>query len=239
MKEKFLGIYFIILSLTIYILYFLGFLNNFLANKVIIFSLLSGVLLLIIGILLVCNKFSNIKIEKNTMLLVIPIIMIIIAGDGKLGLEFSKKRGSNLSTLNSINNYNYNYEEEDANNESDKVYEINDKNYVRTINYLNSNMDKVIGSRIKISGFTIKDASYITDGYFVIGKYIITCCVADAGIIGILVKQDDLKTVNDSSWYEIEGTITSIEDKFGQRAIAITSDKITSVDNEEMYVYGS
>ena len=116
-----------------------------------------------------------------------------------------------------------------------REYIVNDNNYVQMLNYFSQNPEGVEGSTVRIRGFSVKDTQYITDGYFALGKYIISCCVADAGVFGILVENMD--TVNDNSWYEIEGTLKVIEDKYKQKTIAIVPTNINSISSENMYIY--
>lgn len=238
MKEKLLGIYFIIMGLMIYILYFVGYLNNFLASKMIVFSLITGVIFLISGILILCNKIRNITLKKDSLLLIVPVIMIFVAGNGELSLELAKKRANNLALTGVSSTQSFTDTESDVvlNNNEEVLYELNDSNYVITLNKLYENIDNIEGSKIIIRGFTIKDTSVITAGYFIIGKYIVSCCVADAGVVGILVKEE-LISVNDNEWYEIEGVINVIEDNTGSKTIAITPTTIESIESENMYVY--
>ena len=242
MKDKILGIYFVVLSFVIYTLYFVGYLNNFLAAKMIMFSLISATILLVLGLLILFNKIKNLKLSKNTCILIIPLIMIVIANDGKLSLELAKKRGSNLSVsiADKTNNNSTSYKpEENKENKENKVennHEINDDNYIEALNYLYLNMDEVKGDTVKISGFAIKDAPFVTEGHFVIGKYVISCCAADAGVVGILVKDSRVK-VNDKGWYEIEGVIDVVKDKYQKETVIIRPKKATPIVPGNMYVY--
>ena len=99
MKQKLVGIYFILFSIIIYVMYFTKYLQSFLARKVLGFTLIAALLLLVLGILILIGKIKNLNIKKNSYILIIPIIMLIIAGDGTVSLNLAKKRGSNLSAV--------------------------------------------------------------------------------------------------------------------------------------------
>lgn len=70
------------------------------------------------------------------------------------------------------------------------------------------------GKKVKVNGFYYENQ----DGQPAIGKYIISCCVADARIMGIWLTKP--LNYNEDTWLELEGTLKEIELN-GQRDIAI------------------
>ena len=84
----------------------------------------------------------------------------------------------------------------------------------------------------------IKNESYIPKGYFILGKYSISCCAADANFTGFYVKNNKLN-VKSYNWYKIEGILEKAIDTNGNNTLAINVVNIKKIDgkNEEQYVY--
>ena len=91
---------------------------------------------------------------------------------------------------------------------------------------------------IKVKGLALKKTAYLPNGYFAIGKYVISCCAADAEFSGFIVKYDNNK-IEDDKWYEIEGTLKKGKDSEGYDIMYIKVINIKEIDSkdEEQYVY--
>ncbi|UII54877.1 TIGR03943 family protein [Cytobacillus spongiae] len=63
-----------------------------------------------------------------------------------------------------------------------------------------------IGKKIKVSGFVYKEEGFDAN-QLVIARFLITHCVADAGIIGFLTDFADASQLDKDTWIELEGTI--------------------------------
>ena len=84
----------------------------------------------------------------------------------------------------------------------------------------------------------MKKASYLSKGYFAIGKYAISCCAADAGFTGFIAKYDNSKITKDK-WYEVEGILEKGKDADGYNIMYINVINIKEISSteEEQYVY--
>ncbi|PLR78506.1 TIGR03943 family protein [Bacillus sp. V3-13] len=60
--------------------------------------------------------------------------------------------------------------------------------------------------RIKLSGFVYKEEGF-SSNQLVISRFIITHCIADAGIIGFLTEFEHASEYEQDTWVEIEGTL--------------------------------
>ena len=78
--------------------------------------------------------------------------------------------------------------------DSDVIPEMNDV-YADVSGYLSSSpkAGKFIGKTIRVRGFTINDNSYLPEGLYGLGKYGVSCCVADAGFMGFIINPDGHK----------------------------------------------
>ena len=86
-------------------------------------------------------------------------------------------------------------------------------------------------------GFALKNISYLSDEYFALGKYLISCCAADATFTSFAVKYDTNK-ITTNKWYEIEGVLEKGKDKDGYDIMYINVINIKELaQKEDQYVY--
>ena len=95
--------------------------------------------------------------------------------------------------------------------------------------------NSLIGQPVDVDGFIFVNAQ-LPDGYFMVGRFIITCCVADATAIGIAVlPEGDLDVP--SGWVNVQGTMT-LTDFNGAEALLIEADQIIPIDvPDQPYLY--
>lgn len=120
-----------------------------------------------------------------------------------------------------------------------KKKETQDKLTIVSTNFPSYDSDKYVGKKIKVRGFTVKKGlPYLPSGYFAIGKYIISCCAADARFGGFYAKYD-LSKVKENTWYEIEGILEKTQDTEGYNILAIKVININEIDGNpaEQYAY--
>ncbi|MFD2132483.1 TIGR03943 family putative permease subunit [Pseudogracilibacillus auburnensis] len=84
---------------------------------------------------------------------------------------------------------------------------------------INQEMDKFVGKEITVTGFVYKEADFASD-QLVLGRFLITHCVADASIIGFLTEMEDAASIAEDTWIEVKGTIF-LEEYNGSRLPAI------------------
>jgi len=253
--KRFLGIICLLYAFIFTYVVIFDKLKNFLAPSMQIYLKLSIIPLLVIGIVMLTNK-SHYKFKFSDLVLIVPLIFLILAGDGRLTSSFASNRSSNFNGENRItkeekrSEENNNKEEkrseennnkEENNNDLSKIdFDVNDKNYVFLADSISSatNVEKIVGKTIKVRGLVLKVNNYMGKGYFAIGKYQITCCAADAGVTGFVVKYNTSKIETDK-WYEIEGVFVEGKDNTGVTAVYIEIKNIKEIDSqkEELYVY--
>lgn len=93
--------------------------------------------------------------------------------------------------------------------------------WVRLLNY-NPEPDTYRGQKAKVQGFTIHPPT-LSDRYIWIGRFVITCCAADAYPVGLPVKLPEGQTratYPPDKWLEIEGQMIT-EELEGKRKLTI------------------
>lgn len=240
MKKTNYSIILIMYSMLFYILHLMNLTKKFLSPKIINYNLITVFIFLIIAtyILLTEEKEKTKKIleEKkfnfSILILFIPFFTLFFIGDATLDTKIIKNKTTNLIFA------------EITEDKTDKKYDlskidltIKDYNYVEASLEINNNPKNWYGKTVNIRGFVVREASYIPIGYFAIGKYYITCCAADATLVGFTVKSDNSMRVDDSKYYDIKGVFVKAKNQKGEDAIAIKAIKIEKVKEEEKQVY--
>ena len=243
--KKFLGIICLIYSGIITYVWIFNEMKNFLAPTMQIYLKVSLFPLAIIGIVLYFEEHIHYKFKITDIILLLPIFMFIIAGNGRLSASFatnrmnfnnnkvsSKKVVKDTSDDKKIDIKDYDFTNPD--------FEIIDENYYELANYLTFlvDADKYEGKTVRVRGMASKVGEYISGNYIGIGKYGITCCAADAGFVGFLVKLDNHK-IKINHWYEIESILTKTKDNAGYEVLVLTLANAKEIDakSEEQYVY--
>ena len=260
MKKKYLGfVCFIYVFIIIYV-WLSGNLNNYLAPNMQFYLKLSIIPISIIGVLfLVCD--IHYKFKYSDLLLVIPLIVIILAGDGNLSVSFAQNKVIKISRRSNEEIVDNNKvidtevvdnnqivdnskKEEEQNNivveDEDIYFDIDDSVYSYLADYITymSGAQKYVGKTIKFRGFAVDYSEYLPSGYVAIGKYYISCCAADAEFSGFVVKQDGYN-ISENSWYEVEGVLELAKDIDGYNIMTIVPKTIKKIKqgDESQYVY--
>ena len=215
-----------------------------------IYIKLSIVPMLFIGIVVLLDDKFSYKFKISDLVLLLPIVLLVLAGDGRLTANFASNRTMNFNNKERTKTEKVKNEEKEEKREPEDVketydfskpyFEIVDANYNELSNYITyaPKADKFEGKTIRVRGFSIKYASYLPDGYFALGKYSITCCAADAGFTGFIIKYDT-NEIFSNKWYEIEGVLEKGTDADGYDIMYINAInvKVISSKEEEQYIY--
>ena len=246
MRNKYLGILAIIYALIISIYIFMGKLNNFIVPNMQIYTYIGVIFLVIVGIGLIANKeFKELYISD--LFLLLPIIIIIFIGDARLNTSLVSNRNNLLKNSNTVTKKvktdNYIIQDVDYGNIdfSEVDFDVVDDTYATLADMItfHPNPDKFIGKTIRVKGFSLIDDRYIPDGAFAIGKYLVSCCVADSSFSGFFVNIDDISKIKNNKWYAIEGVFELGKDVNGGDIVYIHAVNIKEIssDEEDYYIY--
>ncbi|MBX0359230.1 TIGR03943 family protein [Halobacillus sp. Nhm2S1] len=116
------------------------------------------------------------------------------------------------------------------------VIHLNEDNYIGTISLMEDHMEEYLGKEIVMNGFVFREDSY-PENQIVVGRFGISCCVADGGIYGIMVQGVDLNTYKNDTWVEVRGVLNMV-DYNGWQLPLIEPKEITEIETpQEPYVY--
>ncbi len=250
MKQKYLGLMCLLYVFIILFVSRYNILRNFLAPGMQIYLKASIIPLLVIGLIILFSEEINFKFVFTDVILLLPLIMLILAGDGRLTTSFARNRTTTSKQTTQKNNEIADEEENDIeetenNKESDydfsnPNFDIIDEEYYDLANYLtyNPNSVKYAGKTIRVRGFIQDSGNNLPNGLFGLGKYGVSCCAADAGFVGFLINPGKNK-VKINSWYEVEGVFQVEKDLANFDILTIKVINIKNIDSkdEELYIY--
>ncbi|GAB4281472.1 MAG: TIGR03943 family protein [Candidatus Rifleibacteriota bacterium] len=93
---------------------------------------------------------------------------------------------------------------------------------------IHADFEKLIGQKLVTKGIYVADSPRIPPGTFVIFRFIMVCCVADAQPLAVLVKGAPPPGLKSENWIEIEGTLESTDIQ-GHSAAVIKADRIKRI----------
>ena len=64
------------------------------------------------------------------------------------------------------------------------------------------------GQPVRVSGFVFKDEKYGADSFMLI-RFTVSCCVADAAVVGLLVQSPESQQLSNDTWVEVTGSFVS------------------------------
>jgi putative membrane protein len=86
---------------------------------------------------------------------------------------------------------------------------------------------RLIGEPVDVVGFVYRDPR-LPDGQFMVGRFTLTCCVADAFAIGMVVDSPESANYPENTWVRVQGTLDLTEID-GQEIPSIQAGKIQEV----------
>lgn len=75
---------------------------------------------------------------------------------------------------------------------------------------MQENLGEYIGQKVTLKGFVFK-SDLFEKNQFVIARLWVNCCVADAGVLGIMIESTTASDYNADDWIEVTGVIAAFE----------------------------
>lgn len=91
---------------------------------------------------------------------------------------------------------------------------LTNENYVEVSNLLMMYPEQFKGKKIRAVGFVYREEGMKAD-QFVLGRLSMTCCVADAGVIGFLIDTAESNLFKKDQWFQVEGTFELKKNDYG------------------------
>ena len=132
------------------------------------------------------------------------------------------------------------YEEFPVEKDFDKLKEIvmskekiivRDEQYVQTLSIVDEQLDQFTGKEVQLTGFIYKDEGFSAD-QAVISRYVVSCCVADASVYGLLIQNTEIANLEPDTWVNVSGVLDSV-DFNGRMMPVITNPVFKKVEQPE------
>lgn len=86
--------------------------------------------------------------------------------------------------------------------------QFTEENYIAMTTILDQNPEKFVGKKVEILGFVFREHDF-DENQFVVARFGLSCCVADASVFGTLASYPDANQIGDDKWVKLEGTLTT------------------------------
>ncbi|AIY85083.1 hypothetical protein U729_2432 [Clostridium baratii str. Sullivan] len=185
-------------------------------NKYIIFAF-------IIFVALTINQFFN-AFTINTfrdvrrgalvfLVLILAFISLIYRNDLKKELvneEINKEISYEEDNFNEI--YKITERLNSENKEDKNTIVLNSDNYTRIFPNIMENPNEFKGKKIKTEGLAYKPKE-INNNEFTIAREVMSCCVADVQIVGLMCQYDNSVDLKENEWVSVEGVMDVKDNK--------------------------
>jgi uncharacterized repeat protein (TIGR03943 family) len=89
---------------------------------------------------------------------------------------------------------------------------------------------------VVVTGLVVHDPASTPKGYFMVIRYLVTCCIADARPVGLIVKDTSNGAIKDNQWVTVSGTMGEAEDA-GQKIAVVLPRSLKTVKAGNPYIY--
>jgi putative membrane protein len=87
-----------------------------------------------------------------------------------------------------------------------EVIQVKEELYMETLTTVDLYLDRFVGKKLELTGFVYRQEN-MKDNQFVLGRFSLQCCSADAAPFGVLVEYDRARNFATDSWVTVTGTI--------------------------------
>lgn len=93
-----------------------------------------------------------------------------------------------------------------------------------------------LGKPVIVSGMILHSPGSVPTGYIMVIRYQVTCCIADARAVGLVVKDSSGGALQDNQWVSVTGTMGAASDS-GQQIAVVLPKSITKIKSQNPYMY--
>jgi len=114
-----------------------------------------------------------------------------------------------------------------------------DRNVLDWVKAFNNsdNVDEFSGQPADLIGFVYRDIRFKDKPQFMVARFTISCCVADASAIGVIVQSNDAAKFTPDSWVHVKGKF-QVQSIDGQKTPVLIADSIDPTNQpDHPYLY--
>jgi uncharacterized repeat protein (TIGR03943 family) len=97
-------------------------------------------------------------------------------------------------------------------------------------------LSRFAGEEARVRGFVYRDERFPA-GTFMVSRFLLSCCAADAAPIGLAVQWPDAEFLDDDAWVWVSG-VFSVETFLGERMPVLVGAEVTAAEQPpQPYLY--
>lgn len=163
------------------------------------------------------------------LIVAIPVVFGLLVRPQPLGASAVSNREVNVSALTSVT----------APESDGRInLQVGEKTIVDwLVDFQHQEPDAFVGEEAHIVGFVYRDERFAADS-FMVGRFILSCCVADASPVGLIVHWPEAQEFAADQWVEVRGHF-EVGNFDGLELPVLVADEIIPVDAPaNPYLYG-
>jgi putative membrane protein len=117
------------------------------------------------------------------------------------------------------------------------VLQVKDDLFIETLNTVDLYLDNFVGKRMELNGFVYRQDG-MNDKQFVVARFAIQCCSADAAPFGVLAEYDRAQSLANDTWIRASGVLQKTTYN-GEEIMLLKLDHFEKIDapKDQQYVY--
>jgi uncharacterized repeat protein (TIGR03943 family) len=93
-----------------------------------------------------------------------------------------------------------------------------------------------LGKPVQVSGIVIHNSASVPPGYIMVIRYFVTCCIADARPVGLIVRDSSHGRLQDNQWVKVKGVMASAG--YQGEQLAVVQPKVLAITkSQDPYIY--
>lgn len=165
----------------------------------------------------------------GALLVLLPIILGLVTPPQPLGAAALANRDINLATNNSALPAAVRQVEKTAE-------EKNIMDWWHDFRKLPDVNTALVGQSVRVSGFVYKDKRF-GENHFLVMRFVVSCCVADANVLGLLVDGGKTTNLENDQWVEVAGVFASSDLPNWKLPIVINAQVVQAQPPNQPYLY--
>ncbi|WP_459481605.1 TIGR03943 family putative permease subunit [Clostridium saccharoperbutylacetonicum] len=209
------------------IFYLVIILNNqiliYVHPRIVPFAIFGMISMFIIALFFIPDSINNRKRKiklKNYVVFAIPLSLVFFMQSINANSSTATNKDKNSDITDNLDSAGSTYEIYSGKTESNgqgvvnkkqlyirnNIIEVNQRNFVFSIDEIIDNIDKYEGKEIEITGFVYRNKE-LKENEFILGRFMMVCCAADMQIAGLRCDNNNLESYSNNTWVKVKGKI--------------------------------
>lgn len=186
------------------------------------------------------------KLNLSCFIFLIPVALAVIINPSQLNAKTATNKGVNIPNASQQQEVPLETKAPEESFQSIQPtggYNTQDgQDFLAVIDGISNDFTTMLSAKVELSGFIYLQEDF-SEGQFVIGRYMMNCCAADAQLIGVLCKYSGDYSLEADKWIRITGVVerTMYKANNDEEEMEMAQITITNIEGitppEEQYVY--